>query len=180
MKAEQEFSEFVKRMTKQSRDSSDVDWDERRLDWLAELEDLYRRMEQHLKPYTDKNEIQIERDVIRLSEDYLGTYDATKLTFRIGHEKISANPKGTLLIGARGRVDLSGSRKLVKIVLFDEGGPFRTTKIDNAFTAKESNQSLQHGVNKAGWYIASTLSRNQYFAFGKDSFRAAIMEVSCG
>ena len=104
----------MKRMTKQSRDSSDVDWDERRLDWLAELEDLYRRMEQHLKPYTDKNEIQIERDVIRLSEDYLGTYDATKLTFRIGHEKISANPKGTLLIGARGRVDLSGSRKLVE------------------------------------------------------------------
>lgn len=141
--AEQEFSEFVRRKTAvvQSESGEGIDWSKRRADWLRELDELYARMQGHLTPYTEAGEIQIERTPIQLREDHLGTYDAHKLTFKIGCEKIVAKPIGTLLIGARGRADLSGSRKTLKIVLLDKGGPVLTTKIEHGGVTEESSRS---------------------------------------
>jgi len=108
--AEQEFSEFVKRKTERVMAEEAIDWAKRRADWLRELGELYTSMENHLRPYTQAGEIQIERTPIQLREEYLGTYKADKLTFRIGRDKIIAQPIGATVIGARGRVDLSAPR----------------------------------------------------------------------
>ena len=177
--AEQEFTEFVKRKTAQVQD--EVDWATRRADWLQELEELYASMEDHLRPYTQAHRIEIERTPIQLSEDHLGTYNADKLTFKIGREKIVAKPIGTLLIGARGRVDLSGARRTLKIVLLNRGGPVLTTKIEHGGVAEESSQPMVRGdVENAGWYIETAPPDSVVVAFGEDSFRDAIMEVSGG
>ena len=177
--AEQEFSEFVKRKTAQVQDA--VDWVKKKADWLQELDELYAHMEGHLRPYTQAGEIQIERTPIQLREDHLGTYDAEKLTFRIGREKIVAKPIGTLLIGARGRVDLSGPRKTLKIVLLAKGGPVLTTTIEHGGITEKSSSSMVRGeVDEAGWYIETPPPESVVVAFGEDSFRDAIMEVSGG
>ena len=177
--AKQEFTEFVKRKTAQVQD--EVDWAKRRADWLQELDELYARMEGHLRPYTEAREIQIERTPIQLREDHLGSYDADKLTFKIGREKIVARPIGTLLIGARGRVDLSGPRKTLKIVLLAKGAPVLTTKIEHGGVTEESSRSMVRGdVDEAGWYIETPPPESVVVAFGEDSFRDAIMEVSGG
>ena len=179
--AEQEFSEFVRRKTEQVKAEEAVDWAKRRAEWLQELEDLFARMEGHLKPYTRAGEIQIERTPIQLREDHLGTYDAKKLTFKIGREKIVAKPIGTLLIGASGRVDLSGSRKTIKIVLLARGGPVLTTKVKAGGVTEESSRSMVRGdVDEAGWYIETPPPESVVVAFSEDSFRDAIMEVSGG
>ncbi len=181
--AEQEFSEFVRRKTarEQAEAGEVIDWAKRRADWLQELEELYACMEGHLEPYTQAGEIQIERTSIQLREDYLGTYDADKLTFRIGREKVVAKPIGTLLIGASGRVDLSGPRKTLKIVLLAKGGPVLTTKIEHGGDSEESSRSMVRGdVEEAGWYIETPPPESVVVAFGEDSFRDAIMEVSGG
>ncbi len=179
--AEQEFNEFVRRKTEQVRTEEAIDWTRRRVDWLRELEELYARMEGNLKPYTQAGEIQIERAPIRLQEDHLGTYDAEKLTFKIGREKIVAKPIGTLLIGASGRVDLSGSRKTLKIVLLAKGGPVLTTESRHGGVTEESSRSMMRGeVEEAGWYIETPPPESVVVPFGEDSFRDAIMEVSGG
>ena len=177
--AEQEFAEFVKRKAAQVQD--EVDWTKKRADWLQELDELYARMEGHLRPYTQAGEIRIERTPIQLREDHLGTYDADKLTFKIGREKIVAKPIGTLLIGARGRVDLSGPRKTLKIVLLAKGGPVLTTKIEHGGVTEKTSRSIVRGdVDEAGWYIETPPPESVVVAFGEDSFRDAIMEVSGG
>ena len=181
--AEQEFSEFVRRKTarNQAEAGEVIDWAKRRDDWLQELEELYARMEGHLEPYTQAGEIRIERTPIQLREDYLGTYDADKLTFRIGREKVVAKPIGTLLLGASGRVDLSGPRKTLKIVLLAKGGPVLTTKTEIGGVTEESSRSMVRGdVEEAGWYIETPPPESVVVAFGEDSFRDAIMEVSGG
>ena len=179
--AEKEFSEFVRRKTERAKAEEAIDWGKRRAQWLRELEDLYARMEGHLKPYMQAGEIQIERTPIQLREDHLGTYDAEKLTFRIGREKIVAKPIGTLLIGASGRVDLSGSRRTLKIVLLAKGGPVLTTKVEAGGVTEESSHSMVRGeVAEAGWYIETSPPESVVVAFGQDSFRDAIMEVSGG
>ena len=121
--AEQDFSEFVRRKTTldESESGESLDWAKRRADWLRELDELYARMEDYLDPYTQAGKIQIKRRRIQLGEDHLGTYDADKLTFRIGREKPVAKPIGTMLIHASGRVDLSGPGKTLKIVLLAGG-----------------------------------------------------------
>ena len=43
-------------------------------------------MEAYLKTYTDSGLIRIERHRVQLTEDYLGTYDAEKLTLFIGND----------------------------------------------------------------------------------------------
>ena len=181
--AEQEFSEFIRRKTarNQSESGEVIDWAARRAVWLRELDELYGSMEDHLKPYTQAGEIQIDRVRIQLSEDHIGTYDVDKLTFKIGREKIVAKPIGTLLIGARGRVDLSGSRKTLKIVLLAKGGPVLTTKIGHGEVTEESSHPMVRGeVDKAGWYIETPPPESVVVAFCADSFRDAIMEVSGG
>ena len=181
--AEQDFSEFVRRKTArdQSESGEDIDWARRRADWLQELEELYARMEGHLEPYTQAGEIQIERTPIQLREDYLGTYDADKLTFRIGREKVVAKPIGTLLIGASGRVDLSGPRKTLRIVLLAKGGPVLTTTIEHGGITEKSSRSMMRGeVDEPGWYIETPPPESVVVRFGEDSFRDAIMEVSGG
>ena len=180
--AEQDFSEFIRRKT--ARDQSEsgkvIDWTKRRVDWLQELDALYASMEDHLKPYTQAGEIWIERARIQLREDHLGSYEADKLTFKIGREKIVAKPIGTLLIGARGRVDLSGPRKTLKIVLLAKGGPVLTTRIDGGVSEESSRSMVRGDVEEAGWYIETPPPESVVVAFGEDSFRDAIMEVSDG
>ncbi len=181
--AEHEFSEFVrrKRARVQSESGEAIDWAKRTAEWLRELDELYVSMERHLRPYTQAHEIQIERTPIQLSEDHLGTYNADKLTFKIGRDKIVAKPIGTLLIGARGRVDLSGARKTLKIVLLGKGGPVLTTRIEHGGVTEESSGSMVRGeVDEAGWYIETPPPESVVVAFGEDSFRDAIMEVSGG
>ena len=181
--AEQEFSEFIRRKTaeNQSESGEPIDWAKRRANWLQELDELYARMEEHLRPYTQAGEIQIERTSIQLREEYLGTYRADKLTFSIGREKIVAKPIGASVIGARGRVDLSGPRRTLKILLLDKGGPVLTTTIEHGGVAEVSSHRMVRGnVDKAGWYIESPPPESIVYAFGEDSFRDAIMEVSGG
>ena len=176
--AEQEFTEFVKRKTAQVQE---VDWAKRRADWLQKLDELYASMECHLRPYTEAREIRIERTLTQLREDHLGSYVVEKLTFKIGREKIVARPIGTVLIGARGRVDLSGPWKTLKIVLLARGGPVLTTKVEHGGVTEESTRSMVRGdVDDAGWYIESPPPESVVVAFGEDSFRDAIMEVSGG
>ena len=147
--AEQEFSEFIRRKTapNQSESGEAIDWAKRRADWLQQLDDLYAGMEDHLRPYTHAGDIQIERTPIQLREEDLGTYKADKLTFKIGREKIVAKPIGTSVIGARGRVDLSGPRRTLKILLLAKGGPVLTTEIEHGGVAEESNRSMARAMS---------------------------------
>jgi len=175
------FLEFVERKTSQAQSEKAIDWNKRKSDWLQELDDLYMQMEKHLESYN----IEIRRNPITLEEEYLGSYNAQKLTFAIGHDKIEVKPIGTQLIGARGRVDLSGPRATLKIVLLGKGGSTLNIQIaDHAAASDESSHpiSMVRGdVEDAGWYIATTPPpKSTVVQFNEDSFQDAIMEVSSG
>ena len=175
------FDDFVKQRTAQANETlEEVDWEQTRATWLRELDRLYGCMEAYLKNYTDSGRIRIERHAVQLTEDYLGTYDAEKLTFFIGSDKVVAEPIGALLIGSRGRVDLSGNCKTLRIVLLDKGGPSMkiTISAGDAPTETSSRSLVRGDVDQAGWYISTRPPGATVTAFNEDSFRDAIMEVS--
>ena len=175
------FDEFVKQRAAQANENAEeVDWGKARATWLRELDHLYDCMEAYLKSYTDSGQIRIERQAVQLTEDYLGTYDAEKLALFIGNDKVVAEPVGALLIGSQGRVDLSGNRKTLRIVLLDKDGPSMTSTISiGGAPLRTSSSSLVRGdIDEAGWYIATRPPGATVTAFNEDSFRDAIMEVS--
>ena len=177
--AKQDFREFVERKTKQVPSAEAIDWDKRRDDWLGKLKELYVDMGRSLEPFGEN--IQIKSAPIQLQEDYLGIYEAEKLTFMIGCDKIEATPIGTLLIGTKGRVDLSGPRKMLKIVLLGGGRPSDTVQTENGGVAEKSSRFMARGkVQDAGWYIATPPPDTTVIPFNGESFRDAIMEVADG
>lgn len=181
--AEQEFSEFVNRKVATSGNESgeDIDWRKKRCEWLEQLGALFNDMENFLRPYTQSGEIEIERIPLQLNEEYLGKYDVEMLTFKIGREKIVAKPIGAQLIGSKGRVDLSGPRKILKIVLLAAGGPSFSTRIKIGAVPEESSSPIVRGdVNEEGWYIQTSPPDSIVVKFCKDSFQDAIMDVSGG
>lgn len=179
MMTDRDFLEFVERKTALAKSEKTVDWDQRKTDWLRELEELYVRMEDHLKPYA--GDIEIERNPIQLREDDLGTYGAEELILTIGHDKIVAKPIGTRLVGAIGRVDLSGPRTTLKIVLFGDYEPTQAKRTEaNGVAEGSSSYQARRKVREAGWYIARNPPERSIEPFSGESFREAIMEVSGG
>ncbi len=179
--ATETFDEFVKQRTDQARQSTEAWNSEKTLaDWLRELDTLYSAMEGYLRSYTESGQIKIERRPVQLKEEYLGTYDAEALAMSIGNDEVIAQPVGTKLIGSSGRVDLTGPRKTLRIVLLEKGGPAIKIAISGDSSPTEtSSQPLVRGeIEDRGWYFVTRPPAATATAFDNDSFRDAIMDVS--
>ena len=174
------FDEFVKERTLAAGAGEAPDWEKRRADWLDSLDRLYSAMEQYLRPYVESGAIRLERAPIELTEDYLGTYDAEVLTFVIGPDKVFARPIGSLLIGADGRVDLSGPRQVLKLVHLPGGDSERETRVVDAGTLERYGSSLVRNPREPGWYISCRPPSIDVIPLREESFRAAIMDVTGG
>ena len=100
-----------------------VDWKAERDWWLSALGDLYDRIEAWLAPLQQKDLVVCTRIPIQLSEEKIGGYTADELVLEFGPEGIILEPKGTLIVGARGRVDVfrrGFRREQIMLIL---GGP---------------------------------------------------------
>ena len=175
------FDEFVKRRTAQAEQSGEaINREETLAAWLHELDVLYTDMEGYLRSYTDSGQIKIKRRPVQLTEEYLGTYDTEALALSIGNDEVIAQPIAALLIGSRGRVDLSGPRKTLRLVLLEKGGPAMKITISGTDGPIDtSTRSLVRGeVDHSGWYFATQPPDVTVTALDQDSFRDAIMDVS--
>ena len=175
------FDDFVKQRTARAKKQAETfNREETLAAWRRELEVLYTAMEGYLKSYVDSGEIEMERRPVRVNEEYLGTYETEALALSIGNDEVVAQPVGRMLIGSRGRVDLSGPRKTLRIVLLEKGGPVLTINISGSDRPSDrSTHSLYRGeVDHRGWYFVTKPPAATATALDEDSFRDAIMDVS--
>ena len=105
-------------------------WLERREAWLRELEQLSRQLQQWLKeagasaaafqPYQEDR-----------NEDWIGSYLVDCWLVDIGSFRLRFDPRGTLMVGACGRVDIRSSQAgtpVAKLIAEEgdrSGGPWR-------------------------------------------------------
>ena len=178
------FDDFVKRKLNEAQTSNSsevVDWNKMREDWIQSLKNLYSKMEEYLKKYIEGGQIQVTREKINISEDYLGTYEVEKLTFSIGNDKVVAKPIGRLTIGAKGRVDLIGARGTLRLVLLEKGGPAIQMKIEigGKVEIESSRNLIQNSeISENAWYIATLPPRVTTTVLSADAFRDALVELS--
>lgn len=63
---------------------------------------------------------EINFEEIELNEEFSGPYKVKAMRLRIGKSVITFKPVGTMLIGSKGRVDVSGPRGESRLVLIDK------------------------------------------------------------
>lgn len=102
------------------QDEPEIDWNARKQKWLNGLSGLYAVVKNWLAPLERDGALRYLMASAKLTEECIGDYEADMLTILIGKQRVSFYPKGTLIVGAEGRVDIRGPRG-IKSLVFNEG-----------------------------------------------------------
>lgn len=114
----------ARKLAEQKKDQAPINWDAEREWWLEELRKLHANVRQWLSSLVQENLVDIRSTPVRLSEEHIGAYAADALVLEFTGQGIVLEPKGTVIVGARGRVDvfLRGQRGAQPVMLI-LGGP---------------------------------------------------------
>lgn len=124
-----------------------INWEEMKNLWLSRVSDLYDTIKQWLAPL-EHEVLEFKPSKMTVVEDYIGAYEADVLTIQIGAQEVSFFPKGTLIVGAEGRVDIRGPRA-IRTIIFNEGK----------------------------WRLVERTSKLKVLPFNEDSFRDILTEI---
>lgn len=181
--SKEEFDRFVEAKSQQPGPKA-IDWKNRKEEWLKALNCFYSQVEQWLSEYTKAGKIEVQECNIHLYEENLGEYIAGMRTIKIGPEVAILRPIGTLIIGARGRVDLEGPKGNIKFILTgkNSNGIRISIKViepsnetPGSATAKEPEPEEEWV-----WKIATSPPKIQFIELDQDTFFDALTEVLNG
>lgn len=102
--------------------ANEINWRERRQQWIDAVERLYQRVTGELLAESIAQRlVTVSRVDKEISEEYLGTYQVPELILEISGETVRFSPKGRNIIGAKGRVDLVGELDALTLLLEPAG-----------------------------------------------------------
>jgi len=176
------FDEFVK--SQQPNAHADIDWNAMRDEWLRRLDQLYNQIHEFLKEYIEAGEIQLERSPISLNEENIGLYTAMQLTVKIGRKNVRFQPIGTLLIGSKGRVDVTGTGVTeARLVLIDKKFTKASDmiRISIGFEGSLPNTPKEEPGNiELVWKIVTRPPERRFLELTRETLFEMIMEVANG
>lgn len=122
--------------------------------WKGAVSKLYDDIAAWLKPYIDDGDLALERVTKAVQEEATGPYEIDGLDIEVGTETVRLEPKGAVVIGALGRIDISrlGSGDPLFLVL--TGPPQQPT-----------------------WHLVKPSERTRATALTKETFEATLEEL---
>ena len=150
--------------------------------WLANLKTLYDQILGFLDSYLQNGSVNVDFRDVELNEERIGAYSAKEMIVNIGSQTILLTPIGTMLIGAKGRVDVSGSAGKSRLVLVDE--PQIVMHSQAKIRIVENHQKSERKVPVDSkhsiwtWKIAGAPPLLLLTELNKDNFYQLLMEVS--
>lgn len=176
-----DFDNFVKKMTteKEMVEKEVFDPEQQLQEWKRFLSEFYQKVESYLKEYIDSGDIEIVSKGKTISEEFYGEYEVESKSILIGNTKVLLDPIGTMLIGAKGRVDMKGRREIRRFVLVDNKSTkphFNISIIMNGETPPLPPVSAER-VEWA-WKLTSMPPKVHYFDLTQESFREALLAVA--
>jgi hypothetical protein len=149
-----------------------TDWNQVKKEWLKKLDELYKNIEDWLK---DFDTIKIHYSDIELNEENIGIYSAKKMIIIISDEQVSLEPIGTLIIGAKGRVDMTGKNGKVRIVLVPKDSKGPSIKVSISVGDKKEKDKLTI-PKEWSWKLSTQPPVIKYIELDSDSFSDALLE----
>lgn len=134
-----------------------VNWEERKKGWLSQIGDLYSDIDSWFKPFD--GDIKVERWEIGIDEEYIGSYRAPAMKIKVGAEYVTLMPRGTLIIGGYGRVDMAGLDGEAILLLL----PKRDVK--------------EVSIENCSWHVATRSSKHDPIPLDKNTFASALESI---
>ncbi|MCJ2135658.1 hypothetical protein MKK69_16625 [Methylobacterium sp. J-026] len=122
--------------------------------WTGAVSRLYADIAGWLKPYVDDGDLILERTARAVHEEATGTYEIDVLDIGVGPETVRLEPKGAVVIGALGRVDM-----------------FRLGSGDPMFIV------LTGPAQQPTWSLVKPSERGRSTALTKETFEATLDEL---
>lgn len=120
--------------------------------WVRSVESLYSRVEEMLREAIASKDVAVRRIATPITENFVGTYSIPVLEITIGNERVEFRPKGLIVIGASGRVDILGERDRVTLLRDQEdansGWSLVLQRVPGLRTASLDRESLQHALER--------------------------------
>jgi hypothetical protein len=171
----------VRTQTEETDNNTGVDVEKEKQEWAERINELHDTVKKHLREYTKDKRIEIESHDIGLHETLLGDYKAKALTIRIGKKIVELEPKGRFVIGAFGRVDMTGPAGTVKVVLVDENLDQPHISVIITHDSKKENASpLLSRSGEKTWKLSTPPPHIKYYDLDKENFLDALMQVANG
>ena len=177
-----DFDNFVKRQQPTAAEMKPIDWAKQRDEWLQHLNELYEQIESFLARYLKTQEIKHHYLDITLNEENIGSYKARQMVLTIGRQQIALTPMGTVLIGAKGRVDVAGPAGKTRFVLVNSEAsrPVSKVTVRVAGAAQPVAPEAEAKEIKWTWKIATSPPDIRYIELTQDSLFQVLMEVTNG
>ncbi len=177
-----DFGAFVKRQQTASEEQNRVDWAKERDEWLGLLKELYERIESFLAEYIQAGEIKLSYRDIELNEENIGSYSTQEMILKIGRQEITLRPIGTLLIGAKGGVEVVGPAGRTRLVLVNSESSGPRIKVTVSIGGRPEPPAVEAAPKEIKWVwkIATSPPTIQYIELTQESLFQALMEVANG
>jgi hypothetical protein len=180
----QDFDKFVD--AQQVTEEQETFSAKRQLDeWFAFLDRLYEEIRAYMAHYIDTGRAAIEFREIQLNEEFSGTYSIREMILRIGRSTIVFRPIGTMLIGAKGRVDVEGPRGSARLSLVDRNVTAARDLIRVTATILKAGESFHPAplpkkpeVIEWAWKIITPPPEMRFIELNKDEFFQMVLAIS--
>ena len=117
-----DFEKLVQRFAeRQQKDDAEnvVDWNEMKRWWVGTVHGLFDQIDGWLHSLIQSGSVQSIRKTTQLTEEDLGRYDVESLELVLASRKLTFEPIGTMLIGAFGRIEVSGPNGKAVLLLLN-------------------------------------------------------------
>jgi len=179
----EEFENFLEQKARPEK-AKPIDWESQKGEWLQNLRSFYSTIDGYLAPYRESGKLKVESSSVRLTEEHIGTYEAECRTVLVGSDKVTLVPVGTLLIGARGRVDMNGPLGTVKFIF--TGKNSNGISISWKIQGEEKQPARKEPVTKEAvpeefvWKIATPPPKVRFIELTPETFFSALTDVVNG
>jgi hypothetical protein len=181
--SKKEFTDFINRQ-KPIVEEPPINWATEKERWFEFLDNLYQMIERFLKEYTDLRKILLTYNEIELTEENIGRYTVRAMELAFGTNRVTLTPIGTLLIGTRGRVDMTGPRGTRRLILADKNstGIRVVVRAHVLRPGEPPPQPAPVDVRGPDWewkiVVPNAPPQSSYQRLTQDNFFDALMEIS--
>ena len=169
------FDDFVNQQI--AKEEPSIDWTQIRDDWIKHLDEFYQLAEGFLQKYIDQGKVRITTATKQINEEHIGSYNVKSLEVEIGTIKVRLDPIGTLIVGAKGRVDMCGPHGMVKFVLVPKTASSSAIRVIDRDSSSETKDEPEP-VKEWAWKRRTPPPNIKYIELEEESFLSAIMEVA--
>jgi hypothetical protein len=171
--------EFLKRK-KADAEQNKIDWKQKKQQWIMEIENFYNQIQGFLTPLQDKELLSFELEEIKKYEEYLGEYTTNKLYINFPDQKVVIESIGKNIIGAMGRIDMTGENGNIKFLLVDKEAEFPKITVHFSDRLSKGLEKIRETKNPDYvWKIATPPPNVKFIELNEDSFSVALFRGHC-